>query len=392
MKSRLLLIAFFGLFCFEGYGQTIAAGGRNYLALKKDGSIFAWGKNDDGQCNVPVGLKGVIAVSGGGYHSLALKEDGTVVVWGWNAFGQCNVSHNARGVTAISAGSAHSLALKKDGTVVAWGWNDYKQSEIPYGLRGVIAIAAGGNNSLALKEDGTVVAWGLNDDVPVGLKGVIAVSGGGYHSLALKEDGTVVVWGKNDDGQCNVPYGLTGVVAVSGGVLHSLALKEDGSVVAWGNNNDGQCYVPGGLKVKTSSDAMLMDSKDESLTIEMIKKPGGTYEIPCEVNGLPLTFIFDTGASDVTLSAIEAMFMMRHGYFKESDITGVQNYKIANGDIVEGTTINIRQLKVGDILLKNIDASISHEIQAPLLLGQSAISKLGTIQINPTTNTLTIIK
>ena len=98
---------------------------------------------------------------------------------------------------------------------------------------------------------------------------------------------------------------------------------------------------------------------DEKIEINMVKKPGGTYEIPCEVNGLSLSFVFDTGASDVTLSAVEADFMYRHGYLKESDNTGTQQYRIANGDIVEGTTIKIRELKIG-IVLKNVDAAISH--------------------------------
>ena len=124
----------------------------------------------------------------------------------------------------------------------------------------------------------------------------------------------------------------------------------------------------------------------------MVKKPGGTYEIPCEVNGLSLSFVFHTGASDVTLSAVEAMFMYRHGYLLDSDKTGTQQYIIANGDIVEGTTINIRELKIGDIVLKNVDAAISHTTNAPLLLGQYAISRLGTIQVDPNTHVLTIVK
>ena len=84
----------------------------------------------------------------------------------------------------------------------------------------------------------------------------------------------------------------------------------------------------------------------------MVRKPGGTYEIPCEVNGLSLSFVFDTGASDVTLSAVEAIIMYRHGYLLDIDKTGTQQYIIANGDIVEGTTIKIRELKIGDIVLK----------------------------------------
>ena len=75
------------------------------------------------QCDVPSGLKDVVAIEAGGSHSLALKEDGTVVAWGWNEYHQCDVPSGLKDVVAIEAGDSHSLALKEDGTVVAWGWN-----------------------------------------------------------------------------------------------------------------------------------------------------------------------------------------------------------------------------------------------------------------------------
>jgi clan AA aspartic protease (TIGR02281 family) len=129
-----------------------------------------------------------------------------------------------------------------------------------------------------------------------------------------------------------------------------------------------------------------------SKVIQMKKMPSGTYEIPCKVNGLDLKFIFDTGASDVSISLTEALFMLKNGFLSENDIMGTQYYSIANGDIAEGTTIRIRKLEFGGITLYNVDASIVHELRAPLLLGQSAISRLGKIQINPENSTLTIIE
>ena len=129
-----------------------------------------------------------------------------------------------------------------------------------------------------------------------------------------------------------------------------------------------------------------------SKVIQMRKMPSGTFEIPCKVNGLALKFIFDTGASDVSISMTEAIFMLKNGYLSEDDIMGTQYYSIANGDIAEGTTIRIRKLEFGGLTLYNVDASIVHELEAPLLLGQSAISRLGKIQIDPVNSTLTIIK
>ncbi len=122
-----------------------------------------------------------------------------------------------------------------------------------------------------------------------------------------------------------------------------------------------------------------------------MQRKANVYYIPCKVNGLNLKFIFDTGASNVSISVTEALFMLKNGYLKESDLKGVEQYSIANGDIVEGTKINIRTLEIEGLKLYNVEASISHELAAPLLLGQSAISKLGKIQLDPVNNTLTVI-
>lgn len=125
------------------------------------------------------------------------------------------------------------------------------------------------------------------------------------------------------------------------------------------------------------------------ISIQM-KKEGGVYLIPCKVNGLNLNFIFDTGASDVSISLSEAVFMIKNGYIKESDLVGIEYYQIANGDISEGTKLIIRQLEIGNKTLYNVEASIVHSLSAPLLLGNSAISKFGKYSIDYSTNTLTL--
>jgi hypothetical protein len=185
--------------------DLISSGLYHSMAIKEDGTVVAWGRNDVGQCDVPYGLKAV-SISAGDYHSMALKEDGTVVAWGMNRSGQCDFPDGLKAVS-ISAGFEHSMVIEEDGTVVAWGDNSYGQCDVPYGLKAV-SISAGFARSMALKEDGTVVAWGMNHygqcDVPYGLKAV-SISAGSYHSMALKEDGTVVAWGMNNYGQCDVP-------------------------------------------------------------------------------------------------------------------------------------------------------------------------------------------
>ena len=113
--------------------------------------------------------------------------------------------------------------------------------------------------------------------------------------------------------------------------------------------------------------------------------------MPCKVNGLSLSFIFDTGASDVTISLTEASFMLKNGYLKKEDIIGTQKYLDATGNISEGITINIREIEIEGLKLQNVKASIVKTLGAPLLLGQSALSKLGTIYLDLEKNQLTIL-
>jgi len=281
--------------------RAIAGGGLHSLALKSDGTVWAWGRNNYGQLgdltftttSVPVqvvGLSNMTVIAAGFDHTLALERNGTVWAWGRNDYGQLGDGTNATtngpvpvsglfGIRAIAGGGLHSLALKSDGTVWAWGYNllgqlgngTYTTSNTPVqvsGLTNVIAIAGGYFHNLALKSDGTVWTWGWNyygqlgdgtysydSNTPVqvsGLTGMIALAGGGSHSLALRSDGRVWAWGSNDVGQLgnggtnttsNTPVpvsGLIGVTVIAGGEFHSLALKSDGTVWAWGRNDRGQ--------------------------------------------------------------------------------------------------------------------------------------------------------
>jgi clan AA aspartic protease (TIGR02281 family) len=134
------------------------------------------------------------------------------------------------------------------------------------------------------------------------------------------------------------------------------------------------------------------ENEDEKIVseIDMKKMYGGTYEIPCSVNGLPLKMIFDTGASDVTISSVEASFMLKNGYLTEGDVKGKKHYMTASGDIHEGTILKLKEVKLGDAVLKNIEASVVHSQKAPLLLGQSLLEKFGTITIDNVNSKLLI--
>ena len=132
------------------------------------------------------------------------------------------------------------------------------------------------------------------------------------------------------------------------------------------------------------------DGEEKISEVEMKKMYSGTYEIPCSVNGLSLKMVFDTGASDVTISAVEANFMLKNGYLSEDDVKGKNRYMTASGDIHEGTILRLKEVQLGDTVLKNIEASVVHNQKAPLLLGQSVLEKFGTITIDNVNSKLII--
>lgn len=117
---------------------------------------------------------------------------------------------------------------------------------------------------------------------------------------------------------------------------------------------------------------------------------GGVYLVPCKLNGLPLKFVFDTGASDVSLSLTEALFMLKNGYLTPADFSGKQQYRVANGEIEEGYTLTIRILEIGGILLRDIPAVIMANMNSPLLLGQSALRELGHFRFDYESQSLII--
>lgn len=119
---------------------------------------------------------------------------------------------------------------------------------------------------------------------------------------------------------------------------------------------------------------------------------GGCASVKCTINELPLNFIFDTGASIVSISQLEANFMLKNGYLKREDFAGTGRFIDANGDISEGSIVNLRSVDFGGLHLDNVRASIVRNQKAPLLLGQSVLGRLGKIEIDNSNKKLIITK
>ncbi len=269
----------------------IDASQRYSVALKADGTVWAWGFNESDRmgagapmlspASVPIQVQGftqATAIAASDTHTLALRSDGTVWGVGTNTSGQLGDATKVSSrmpvqalglpqVTAIASGWRHSVALTKDGTVWAWGSNAEGQlgvdaplgSLVPRplpveGLTEVTAIAADNARTVALRADGTVWRWGSDystrytvpTQVP-GLTQVTAIAAGSYHCVALRADGTVWVWGENSSGQLGdnrtrsgsaVPVqvpGLTQVTAIDAEGGSILVQREDGTLWEWGS-------------------------------------------------------------------------------------------------------------------------------------------------------------
>ncbi len=136
------------------------------------------------------------------------------------------------------------------------------------------------------------------------------------------------------------------------------------------------------FKAKTPNKVTEEVKKEEITTEIPFTKESGVCNVKCKINELPLYFVFDTGASTVSLSMVEATFMMKNGYLNKKDVVGSQYFQDANGNVSEGTIINIRQVDFGGLKLENVRASVVRNQKAPLLLGQSVLGRLGKIEID----------
>lgn len=122
-------------------------------------------------------------------------------------------------------------------------------------------------------------------------------------------------------------------------------------------------------------------------TIQM-EEYNGVYRIPCIVNGAKMKFIFDTGASNVCISMAMAEYLYDNDFIKQEDIIGTGTSSVADGRIVDHIKLKLKDIQIEDLHIHNVEAVVIDGQNAPLLMGQSAIQKLGSIEINGSTLTI----
>jgi alpha-tubulin suppressor-like RCC1 family protein len=270
--------------------RQVAAGRDSSLCIKTDGSLWTWGKNNNGQlgdntvinrsspAQVLGGGTNWKQVSAGGHSTSAIKTDGTLWTWGRNANGQLgdNTVINRSSPVQIagtnwrqtSCGINMTAAIKTDGTLWMWGGNSYAQLGVndQASRSSPVQIFGGGTNwkqassgnftSAAIKTDGTLWIWGQNFFGSLGTNdqasrsSPVQIFGGGtnwkqvsvglgFHAMAIKTDGTLWIWGQNDNGRLGtndqvvrsspiqIFGGGTNWRQVSAGYQHGVGIRED---------------------------------------------------------------------------------------------------------------------------------------------------------------------
>lgn len=279
--------------------------------MKNDGTIWSFGGNTEGNLGlgdttdrsspVQVGTSAWtdIAASNGGYHVLAVKNDGTLWTWGRNDWGQLGNGNQTSALTPqaigalttwarVGSGFDCSYVVKTDGTLWVFGLNTTGQlgkgnttsysSPVQVGALTDWKVCVGGEtHAAAIKTDGTLWTWGgatsygqtgqgdtsnRSSPVKVGaLTDWADVSCGKNHCIALKTDGSLWVWGRNDEGQLGmndtthrsspVKLGTNTWSKVGTFGFGSAAVRSDGTLWTWGRNSSGQLGL-GDVTVRSS--------------------------------------------------------------------------------------------------------------------------------------------
>lgn len=232
-----------------GWTKVDAVDSGTSYAIYSDGTLWAWGYNDQGQLGFgnrtnysspkQVGaLTNWSTISGGlNSYAVAIKTDGTIWSWGQNSFGQLGLNNTTRysspkqigsltNWARVSCGSGHTLAVKTDGTLWAWGYNNSAYGA-PYG--GQLGLG-NFNNYSSPKQVGVLTDW-------------LSTSCGLYHTLAVKTNGTLWAWGMNSNGS----FGNLGCLGLGNNTSYN-SPKQVGSLTDWSSTSNGY-YNSFGIKI-----------------------------------------------------------------------------------------------------------------------------------------------
>ncbi|NNF09058.1 MAG: signal peptidase I [Acidimicrobiia bacterium] len=289
----------------------MTAGSSHSCVVKDDATVWCWGLNDEGQLGDNTGtdqsspvqtvgaggsgfLTAVTDVAAGDTHTCAIKTDGTVWCWGRNDKGQLGdgtttnrtTPAQVTGITtavAVGAGLKHTCVATSTGTVHCWGLNDHSQlgdgtttnRTTPTQATGITTatdISGGESHTCAVTGTGTVHCWGRNDKgqlgdgtttnrtTPTQATGITTatdITTGAKHTCSTTSTATVYCWGLNDKGQLGdgtttnrtTPTTvvdetgtgtLTGILLTGAGHNHTCAAHTTHTIYCWGLNNNGQ--------------------------------------------------------------------------------------------------------------------------------------------------------
>ena len=322
---------------------SVACGSAHTLAIKTDGSLWAWGYGGygqfgDGTTTTTRRKPGRVgsannwaSIACGGSHTAALKTDGTLWNWGYNNTGQLGNGTTTQSASpvqvssgstwlAVACGSYHTVAVRSNHTLWAWGLNSSGQlgdgtktnqsTPTQVGADADWAqVACGQSITVALKTDGTLWTWGSNVTSPVQVGSDTTwnyVACGDSHTMAIKSDRTLWAWGSNSNGQLGdgtltfrnspVQVGGSGWASVAGGSSHTVALKSDGTLWTWGRNAYGQ--LGNGTAAVPFPKQTWPTQAGQSLSFANLGTLAAGQSVPLNAtasSGLPVTYTVDGG-------------------------------------------------------------------------------------------------